>query len=147
MKTDMSEWHTLYGPDQQPETKTISEYINNPLWETLNSYIQESYTVQPTYSYSRCAAQPGWNVKYKKAGKSLCTLYPLAGYFIALVVIGNKEVNEAEAMMPMCTEYIRDLFENTPNSAMGQWLMIQVTDETILEDVERLIALRRPVKK
>ncbi|WP_423245054.1 DUF3788 family protein [Heliorestis acidaminivorans] len=25
-------------------------------------------------TYSKCSAQPGWNVKYKKSGKSLCTL-------------------------------------------------------------------------
>jgi hypothetical protein len=35
-------------------------------------------------------------VKYQNSGKSLCTLYPMEGYFIALVVIGAKEEEEVE---------------------------------------------------
>jgi hypothetical protein len=76
--------------------------------------------------------KPGWNVKYQKSGKSLCTLYPMEGFFIALVVIGNKESFEAELMLPLLSSYTQSLYQNTAFSAGGRWLMINVTDQTIL---------------
>ncbi len=86
-------------------------------------------------------------MKYQKGGRSLCTLYPMDGFFIALVVIGAKEQTEAELTMPLCEEYTRALFSNTAFSAGGRWLMLSVTDEGVLEDVKRLIQIRRKLKK
>ncbi len=140
-------WTTLYGPDRQPDAGEIAAYINSPLWAELNRFLQTHYQVQPSYSYSNCSAQPGWNVKYQKAGRSLCTLYPMDGYFIALVVIGPKEEAEAELVMPLCAAYTQALFANTPFSAGGRWLMISVTGEAVLTDVKRLIQIRRKLKK
>lgn len=141
------EWIKLYGPDRQPSAAEIAAYINNPLWAEINRFLEANYEVQPSYSYSRCSGQPGWNVKYQKGGRSLCTLYPMEGFFIALVVIGEKEQAETELMMPLCDDYTQKLFSKTAFSAMGRWLMIFVTNETILEDVKRLIQIRRKIKK
>jgi len=135
-------WDNLFREDTQPTFDKISEFINNPLWEELNAYLQDTYKVRPKLSYSKCSAQRGWNVKYQKSGKSLCTLYPMAGYFIALVVIGNKEMSDAEVLAGGCSEYTRALFHNTAFSAGGKWLMINVTDKNILQDVKRLINIR-----
>lgn len=142
------EWIDLYPNSIEPTEKDISNFIANPLWEKLYDFLKENYKVDPDYSYSSCSAQPGWNVKYKKGGKSLCTLYPMDGYFIALVVVGNKELPEVEIILPTCTEYVQGLFEKTRSVGnMGRWLMINVTDEEILEDVENLIQIRRKIKK
>ncbi len=142
------DWSALYGPDREPTEEMIRDYIGNPLWETFHAKMRDAYVLQPAASYSKCAAQPGWNVKYQKSGKSLCTLYPMEGYFVALVVIGAKEEPEAELMMPHATQYVRELYERTPFSCGGRWLMLQVTDGDILEDTLRLIAIRRlTVKK
>lgn len=140
------EWIQLYGPDRQPSAAEIAQYINSPLWDEITIFLQENYETRPSYSYSACSGQPGWNVKYQKAGRSLCTLYPMDGYFIALVVIGAKEQNEAELTMPLCNEYTQKLFSNTAFSAGGRWLMIAVTSEAILEDVKHLIQIRRKIK-
>ena len=142
------EWIDLYPNTMQPNDKDISGFIANPLWEKLNEFLKENYSVEPEYSYSRCSAQPGWNIKYKKASKSLCTLYPMDGYFIALIVVGNKELPEVEMILPTCTKHVQDLFNNADSVGnMGRWLMINVTDEDILEDVENLIQIRRRISK
>lgn len=140
------EWMTTYGPEKQPTETEISSFIDDPMWEDLNKFVQDSYQVSPAYSYSQCAGQPGWNVKYKKAGRSLCTLYPMDGFFIALVVIGTKEREEAELLKPSLSKHVQKLMETADISAMGQWLMVNVTDEEILDNVKWLIQLRRKIK-
>ena len=138
-------WVDAYGANKQPSQQEISAFIANPLWEDLNSFLAESYKVSPKYSYSICAGQPGWNVKYQKAGRSLCTLYPMSGFFIALVCIGNKEMAEAELILPTLSAYTQALW-NTAGSLMGtRWLMIHVTDGDILNDTKRLIQVRRKI--
>lgn len=132
---------------QLPSIETVGAYVNNPLWETLCKYIEEQYQIKPTLEYSGCSMQQGWNMKYKKGGRSLCTLYPMEGFFIALIVIGERERTETELALPFFTEYLQRLYRET-KSGMGQkWLMISVTDIDILDDVKKCIAIRRAIKQ
>ncbi|MTI55722.1 DUF3788 domain-containing protein [Geosporobacter ferrireducens] len=140
------EWNILYDPNNPPTLDDISKYVGSELWENLNAFLEGGYKIQPKFSYSRCSMQPGWNVKYQKSGKSLCTLYPMEGFFIALVVIGNKESFEAELMLPSFSKYTQSLYHNTAFSAGGRWLMINVTEPAILEDVISLVQIRAKSK-
>ena len=140
------EWHTVYGPNRQPTEAETEAFVSTPLWADIHRFVREQYAVESNYSYSSCSGQPGWNVKYQKAGRALCTLYPMPGFFIALVVIGAKERSEAELIMPTCSPRTQALFAQTRVVMGGQWLMIPVTDEAVLEDVKQLIQVRRKIK-
>lgn len=137
------EWANFYGADRTSTPAQVEEYIASPLWRKLNDFLRQGYDTQPAYSYSGCAGQPGWNVKYQKAGRSLCTLYPMEGFFIALVVIGAKEVTQAELLAPTLSPHVQALLQSAVAVAGGRWLMIHVTDEMILNDVKQLVQLRR----
>ena len=93
--------------------------------------------------YSCCSGAPGWNVKYRKAGRALCTLYPDAGRFICLVCIGGKEAMAAEAALGACGEYTRQLNWSVKPFNGGRWLMVLVDGPDVLEDVKRLLCARR----
>lgn len=140
------EWNTLYDQNIPPTLDNISKYVSSELLENLNSFLEGTYKIKPKFSYSRCSMQPGWNVKYQKSGKSLCTLYPMEGFFIALVVIGNKESFEAELMLPSFSKYTQTLYQNTAYSAGGRWLMINVTEPAILDDIISLVQIRAKSK-
>ncbi len=75
-------------------------------------------------------------MKYKKRSKSLCTLYPMAGYFIALVVVGLKEEEEVQIGIDagLFTNDVKELYEKTAYSVMGRWLMIEVQGKAVLND-------------
>ena len=53
-------------------------------------------------AYSNCAMDNnvwrGWNIKYQKSGKSLCTIYPQQGYFLALVPCKSFEVRSDDTL-------------------------------------------------
>lgn len=140
-------WNEEYGLNKRPTFEEIDHYINNSLWEEINEFIKSNYLVEAELGYSSCCAKPGWNVKYKKSGKSLCTLYPMEDFFTALIVIGNKEVVETEMMLPIFTKYIQKLYKEVPYSVGGKWLMIDVTNPDILQDIKNLIKIRVPIRK
>nr|WP_288976163.1 DUF3788 domain-containing protein [uncultured Blautia sp.] len=136
------EWSILYTNGNQPSLEMVAAYINNPLWAEFHSHIQSKYKIEPRMEYSRCSMQAGWNMKYKKSGKSFCTLYPMQGYFIALVVIGRKEMTEAELLIPLYSDYVQTVFKNTKVGNGQKWLMIEVRDREILQNVFSLLQLR-----
>ncbi|MPM27325.1 hypothetical protein SDC9_73835 [bioreactor metagenome] len=135
-------WVSSYPKSDKPLLEQIASFIACPLWQDFCAYVEVEYKVMPTVEYSMCAAAPGWNVKYKKGGRSLCTLYPHEGYFTCLVCIGAKEVLEAELVMPIFTAYTRALYERARPVNGTRWLMMDVTGEDILEDAKRLLLVR-----
>lgn len=139
------DWNALYSKEKSPSMEQVTEYINNSLWTDFNNRIQSTYRVRPCMEHSCCSMQAGWNIKYKKGGKSLCILYPMQGYFIALVVVGSREFTEAEFLMPQCSDYVQTVFKNTKTGNGQKWLMLDVRDREIMDDVFRLINLRRRI--
>lgn len=140
------QWSELYGDGHQPLDNQIKEYVNTPLWDDLANHLQQTYNVKPILFFSCCSMDrgfwKGWNVKYKKGGKALCTLYPKQGYFIALIAVGAKEIAEADLLIPLFDEYTQNLYRRTEFGTLGKSLPVEITNENILRDVKNLIALR-----
>ena len=135
-------WFEEYPKSQQPTLEEIARFIDSPLWNGICSWAEGAYSIAPKMEYSTCSGAPGWNVKYKKSGRALCTLYPDRGEFTALISIGVKEAPEAELLLPTCSDYIRELFARTQTFNGARWLMIRVSEAQVLEDVKKLIRLR-----
>ena len=94
--------------------------------------------------FSRCSLERGWNVKFKKSGKSLCTIYPREGYFTVLVVIGSKVKEAVENILCDCAPELRELYEKTRWGNGQEWLMIYLEDQgEMFADVLQLIEIRR----
>ncbi len=145
-------WSELFNKETEPSDKDISFFVDTPLWDELNEYLKETYNVKPKLSYSGCAmdksAWKGWNIKYIKSSKSLCTLYPKEGYFLALLTVSEKDIEEADAIIPSCCDYVKNLYNNTEVSKnYGKMIGIEVTSEEILQDMKKLIAIRVKPKK
>ena len=136
------EWHEWYGPDHPPAFEEISAFVNSALWGKAREALESGLHVAPRLEYSGCSMQKGWNVKYKKGGRSLCTLYPMAGYFIALVVIGQREEANMPPVLPGLNEDTQALYHRTPFSLGGRWLMLKVADEPAVRDLIALVRLR-----
>ena len=135
-------WFEAYPKSLEPTLEQIEQFIASPLWNGLCDWAESAYTIAPKVEHSTCSGAPGWNVKYKKSGRSLCTLYPDRGQFTALISIGTKEAPEAELLLPTCSDYIRELFARTQTFNGARWLMIRVSDARVLEDVKKFIRLR-----
>lgn len=71
----------------------------------------------------------------------------MEGYFIALVVIGAKEEAEVEMAFGTFTPYVQNLYRKTSFSCGGRWLMIEVRDKSVLNDIKSLLAIRVKPKR
>jgi AraC family transcriptional regulator len=87
-------------------------------------------------------AWKGWNVNYQRSGKSLCTIYPKQGYFMALIPVSAKDFDEANLIVTRCSKYMQDLYNNSKPGKTGKSLAVEVKSKNILRDVKSFVSLR-----
>lgn len=115
-----------------------------PHWERLLAFIEESYQMPGELSWG--GSKYGWNLWYRKSGKSLVSLYPQEGHFIAQVVLGREQVEKALAL-PLGGK-VGGMVRDTPQLHDGKWLFISIDSARDVEDIMQLLLLKKkPVKK
>lgn len=134
----------LQDKNTRPAVEEIGEYVRNPVFQLFCSEIRETYQCAEKIEYSSCSWERGWNIKYKKAGKTLCTIYPKENYFTVMVVVGAKEKASAEKLLPECTAELQSIYARTREGNGQRWLMIDLEDRgDLYHDLLRLIQIRR----
>lgn len=127
-----------------PSIDELSAYVANPVFTLFCSEMERRYRTVPLLSFSSCSWEKGWNIKFRKAGRSLCTVYVREGFFTVLIVIGEKERSDVERIMPQLPLRLRKIYLNTPSGNGQKWLMIDVEDEDeICHGIFSLLDIRR----
>jgi len=153
-------WCDLYKAENKPSDEQIRDYIGTYLYDDLTDYFRETHLVKPMLVYS-CSFDDGgswkgwkyknfegWSIKYEKSGMPLCTLYPLPGYFVALIKLEEQELEEAYLMTQICHQYTKEVFEMANYDTEYKYVEIEVTNPDILEDVQNFVNLKmsQPMK-
>ena len=110
---------------QSPSPEELRTVMRDsyPLWERLVQFIDANYQMPGELSYG--GKKYGWNLWYRKSGKSLVSLYPAEGNFVAQVVLGREQVERARALS--LGEKVGSMLRETPQLHDGKWLFIPVT--------------------
>ncbi|PWM21296.1 MAG: hypothetical protein DBX97_02325 [Collinsella tanakaei] len=127
-----------------PALAEIGELVKNPIFMQFCSDIKAKYKCSEKIEFSSCSWERGWNVKFRKAGKTLCTIYPREGYFTVMIVIGTREKEAVEVILPECTAELCEIYNQTKTGNGQKWLMLDLEDkEEMYRDIFRLIDIRR----
>jgi hypothetical protein len=129
-----------------PTEEDIAEALgsNYGLWQKMVNYMADTYQMEVPLSYG--GKNYGWNLWYRKSGKALVSLYPQMGYFVAQVVLGKIQVEQAMGLE--LNEKVSRLLQETPQFHDGKWLFIPVDSAQDVQDVQQLLLLKcKPVKR
>ena len=130
-----------------PDIFEISDYIGNPLFDQFCEFMDREYKALRKIEYSKDVWARGWNIKLRKAGKSLCVIYPKENCFTVLVVIGNKEKEKVERILPQLSDEMQKIYHETKEGNGQRWLMIELhSNDCIYQDTLKLIRIRRESK-
>ena len=137
---------SLLDKEHQPTPQDIQNTLGAawPLWDEITRFLAEVYPEIPT-ELSYGGKKYGWNLWYRKSGKSLLSLYPQEGYVVAQIVLGNAQV--AQALALELGEAVGTLLRETPQFHDGRWLFIPVCTERDAADVKRLLQVKRRPKR
>jgi hypothetical protein len=127
-----------HAPDESEIARALGPAVA-PLWERLTRYVEGSYGIEP--GFVPPSRNYGWDVKYRKGGKTLVALTPDEDGFTALVVLG-KEESKAAKDLPL-GGHVRGVFDAARQLRDGRWLFVPVESARDVEDVEALLAVKR----
>lgn len=127
-----------------PDLAQIGQAVNNPVFMQFCTEIKDTWKCCEAIEYSSCSWETGWNVKFRKAGKTLCTIYPRECYFTVMIVVNKNQKEAVEKMLPACSQQLQKQYEQTTEGNGQRWLMIDLEDKDALyQDVLNLIQIRR----
>jgi hypothetical protein len=131
-----------------PDEEEISDFIQDSgaveAWKELRSFLRDSYDMTPEMIFDK---KQGWDVRYRKSGKTLVTLTPEKGSVRILLVLGREESAKALSMQKELSPKMYKLIEDTKQLHDGRWLWIRLYSARDAEDVKKLLPLKRKPKK
>ena len=141
------EYERMLDKDHKPSEEKILDCLGGEAgeaWADIVSFLRTSYDFSPELNYG--GTKYGWATRYRKSGKSLCTFYPERGAFTVLVVLGKKEVEQVEEHMNEFSIRFVDSFKSAKQFHDGRWLWIRILDNSGVEDIRRLLIVKRKPK-
>ena len=110
-------------------------------WLEIRQFLEDSYDLVPeTIFYGK---KYGWTVRYRKGGKTLCSLFPEKGGFTVLIVLGKKESEKALSIRDELSSKIHKLLGDTEQLHDGRWLWIRLLTTNDTEDVKKLTSKKK----
>jgi len=132
----------------KPTEEEMKDFIGEragEAWLEIRKFIGDCYDIAPeTIFYG---AKYGWTVRYRKSGKTLCSLFPEKGGFTVLIVLGREESDHFLSMRGELSSKIHKLFENAKQYHDGRWLWIRLLTKSDANDIKKLLLIKRKPKK
>ena len=141
------EYQRMMDGTHTPIEKEMTDFIGEPAkggWVELRRFLKENYEIMPEMIFDK---KHGWDVRYRKSGKTLITLTPEKGAVRVLIVLGREESEKALSMRNELSSQMYSLIENTKQLHDGRWLWIRLFQTKDASDIEKLLTIKRKRKK
>ena len=134
----------IYDRSYMPDVDELGELIGSEAFVALHGCMTSDYRALIRIEYSGDSNLSGWNIKYRKAGRTLCTVYPRDGHFYLLLVVGRREKPRVEELLPSLSEDFRAVYRDTREGMGQRWLLFDVAGQTaLLDDILKVVRIRR----
>jgi hypothetical protein len=138
----------MLDKEKMPTAKDIADYLGEDAtgaWDDLTAFLAENYNFTPETVFG--GRKYGWAIRYRRSGKSLCTLHPEKGAFTVLVVLGGKETEQALAALSSFKPNVADTISGARQYHDGRWLWLRVLKKGETADIKRLLQIKKKPQK
>ncbi|MFW9963957.1 MAG: DUF3788 domain-containing protein [Candidatus Sifarchaeia archaeon] len=136
----------MLNKDKEPTSEDITNFIKVKRavtsWYQLQEYLNSHYYLHNA-ELGFGGQKYGWCIRYRRSGKTLCTLYPEEGGFTILIVYGKSEVEKFIEQKSELSDQIVALFQETKQFHDGKWLWIKLSDTTLLDDIKKMLYIKK----
>ena len=115
----------------------------SPAWEKLLSYIRYHYVMDEKWAEGKPTHKHYNNLFVRRSGKSLIGLSLRDGYFIASITLGKDEQEKFDEQRTVFAEEVRKQFDDAEALHDGKWIGFEVRDESLIDDIIRLLHIKR----
>lgn len=84
-----------------------------------------------------------YEYKFKKSGKTLCAFYFKQNVLGFMIIFGKAERDKVEEIRNELSANVLKTYDNAQIFHDGKWVMFNVTDDLLLEDLKKLLFIKR----
>lgn len=84
-----------------------------------------------------------YEYKFRKSGKTLCSFYFKEDILGFMIIFGKDERTKVEEIRNELSSDVLEIYDNAQIFHDGKWVMFHITDDSILEDLEKLLFIKR----
>ena len=89
-----------------------------------------------------------YEYKFRKSGKTLCAFYFKENTLGLMIIFGKDERAKVEEIRNSLSPDVLKAYDNAQTFHDGKWVMLNLTDYSIAEDLKKLLIIKRkPTKK
>ena len=84
-----------------------------------------------------------YEYKFRKSGKTLCAFYFKENMLGFMIIFGKDERTKVEEIRNELSSNILETYDNAQTFHDGKWVMFNITDNSIIEDLIKLLFIKR----
>lgn len=133
--------------DQQALLNLIGsdKYI---VFTTLRDYIEKNYTLEQVLKEQNIKTKKWkYELKFIKGSKTICSFYFANHCLGFMIIFGKDERNKIESIKDQLSNELNTFYEETPTYHDGKWLMLELENLSLLEDIKKLLSIKRKPNK
>ncbi|NHJ31769.1 MAG: DUF3788 domain-containing protein [Asgard group archaeon] len=133
--------------EKEPTDNEILIFVGNAVkpWKEFTAFMNENYDlIAEKKNYGK---KWGWAIRYRKSNRTWCALYPRKDCFQVQIIFGKKEVEKFEKARSDFSDFVLNKFDTTRQLHDGRWMFFTVKDTTLIEDLKKLMLIKRKPKK
>ena len=111
------------------------------LWTSLHQLIEQKYNMEQMWNHG--GKKWTYEYKYRRGGKTLCALYAKEQTIGFMVILGKDERTKFESMREIFSNAAQKIYDETTTFHDGKWLMFELKDTSLFNDIERLLSIKR----
>ena len=131
--------------DNPPSASEVAAWVGDEAyeyWQRIQRLIERNYPNIFTPEWLFSGRKHGWSLRYKK-NKSFCTFIPEKNRFALFIVFGAEEREKVESMKDELSVQTRREYDDATTYHDGKWVRITVDSSVVVEDIRRLLAVKR----
>ncbi len=129
---------------QIPTPETLENLIGKDLyniWSSLCQLIEQKYNMEQLWNHGGKAWK--YEYKYRRGGKTLCALYAREQTFGFMVILGKDERAKFESQRALFSNETLKIYDEATTFHDGKWIMFELRDTSLFNDMERLLSIKR----
>lgn len=136
-------WLAAFPKEVEPTYAEILAFLPEPEYLIrITKQLTEHYEPKQVISYSGEKGYDGWNLKFRKYGGNILTVYIRDTYITVLIVVNEQDDDLVVPMMQVMSAEFQKQYQAVKPFRGSRWIMLDVVTEPVVEDVIFLAEVR-----
>ncbi len=131
-------------PDTAPTAEELTNLLGKSLFEIWNHLvvlIDKYYDTEHQWNSGGKAWK--WEYKYRRGGKTLCSLYARENCIGFMIIFGKEERAKFEADRADYSKETQTVYDEAKTYPDGKWILFEPKTTILFEDFIRLLRIKR----